>query len=261
MRLSLRVFIGLGLLVSLIRSGNAAEAKRPPNIVIVLADDLGQRDLGCYGSTFYETPNLDRLAREGARFTDAYAACSVCSPTRASILTGQWPPRTGITDVIGQTFTPEAWKRNTKLLPAPHAERLSLEAPTFAKVLRPAGYATFFAGKWHLGPEGWWPENQGFDINKGGTHLGAPYGGKKYFSPYANPRLPDGPDGEHLTDRLAVETSKFIEANKDRPFLAYLAAYDVHTPLMARDDLRKKYEAKRIHYRPMGRKRADASAW
>ncbi|MBW3539960.1 MAG: sulfatase, partial [Planctomycetes bacterium] len=111
--------------------------------------------------------------------------------------------------------------------------------------LKPAGYATFFAGKWHLGPEGFWPENQGFDINRGGIERGGPYGGKKYFSPYGNPRLEDGPDGEHLPDRLASETVKFIEANRERPFLAYLSFYSVHTPLMARDDLRKKYEDKR----------------
>jgi arylsulfatase A-like enzyme len=217
----------------------------PPNIVFFLADDLGQRDLGCYGSTFYETPNLDRLARDGAKFTDAYAACPVCSPTRASLMTGQWPQRTGITDYIGAPTKPEQWKRNTKLLPAPYADRLALDAPTLAKAMKAAGYATFFAGKWHLGPEGFWPENQGFDINMGGIDKGGPYGGKRYFSPYGNPRLPDGPDGEHLPDRLATETAKFIEANKDRPFFAYYSFYDVHTPLMAREDLRNKYEEKR----------------
>ena len=217
----------------------------PPNVVVFLADDLGQRDLGCYGSTFYETPHLDRLAREGALFTDAYAACPVCSPTRASLMTGQWPQRVGITDYIGAPLTPEQWKRNTKLLPAPYADRLALDAPTVAKVMKAAGYATFFAGKWHLGPEGWWPENQGFDINKGGHDRGGPYGGKKYFSPYGNPRLTDGPEGEHLPDRLAAETATFIEANRDRPFFAYFSFYDVHTPLMSREDLRSKYEAKR----------------
>jgi len=111
--------------------------------------------------------------------------------------------------------------------------------------MKAAGYATFFAGKWHLGPEGWWPENQGFDINMGGIDKGGPYGGKQYFSPYGNPRLPDGPPGEHLPDRLATETARFIQANKDRPFFAYFAFYSVHTPLMAREDLRQKYEAKR----------------
>ena len=217
----------------------------PPNIVFFLADDLGQRDLGCYGSTFYETPNLDRLAREGLRFTDAYAACPVCSPTRASLLTGQWPQRTGITDYIGAPLTPQQWQRNTKLLPAPYTDRLALDSPTLAKSLKQAGYATFFAGKWHLGPEGYWPENQGFDINMGGVDRGGPYGGKKYFSPYGNPRLPDGPEGEHLPDRLASEAAKFIEANEDKPFFAYFSFYSVHTPLMAREDLQAKYEAKR----------------
>lgn len=215
-----------------------------PNVVFFLADDLGQRDLGCYGSTFYETPNLDRLAKDGARFTDAYAACPVCSPTRASIMTGQWPQRTGITDYIGAEM-PEKWRRNTILRPAPYGDRLALDAPTLAKAMKAAGYATFFAGKWHLGPEGWWPENQGFDINMGGIDRGGPYGGNKYFSPYGNPRLPDGPAGEHLPDRLATETAKFIEVNKERPFFAYCAFYSVHTPLMAREDLRKKYAEKR----------------
>ncbi len=234
----------LTLLVLLLSSLPVIAAVQP-NIVFFLADDLGQRDLACYGSTFYETPNLDRLAKDGAQFTDAYAACPVCSPTRASLLTGQWPQRTGITDYIGAPTKPEQWKANTKLLPAPYTDRLALDAPTLAKAMKGAGYATFFAGKWHLGPEGHWPENQGFDINMGGIDRGGPYGGKKYFSPYGNPRLPDGPDGEHLPDRLATETAKFIEANKDRPFFAYYSFYDVHTPLMAREDLRAKYEAKR----------------
>ena len=216
-----------------------------PNIIVILADDLGQRDLGCYGSTFYETPHLDRLAREGALFTDAYAACPVCSPTRASIMTGQWPQRTGITDYIGAPRTPEQWKRNTKSLPSPYSDRLALETPTLAKALKSAGYATFFAGKWHLGPEGYWPENQGFDVNKGGTERGAPNGGNKYFTPYANPRLSDGPPGEYITYRLADETIHFIEEHKDRPFFAYLSCYAVHTPLMAPEDLRIKYENKR----------------
>ena len=232
------------LLVSIMGRWDLLSAA-PPNMVFFLADDLGQRDLGCYGSTFYETPNLDRLAKEGMRFTDAYAACPVCSPTRASLLTGQWPQRTGITDYIGAPLTPQQWKRNTKLLPAPYADRLALDSPTLAKSLKQAGYATFFAGKWHLGPEGYWPENQGFDINMGGVDRGGPYGGKKYFSPYGNPRLPDGPEGEHLPDRLASEAAKFIEANQDKPFFAYFSFYSVHTPLMAREDLQAKYEAKR----------------
>jgi arylsulfatase A-like enzyme len=227
----------------LVRSSSAEQ--RPANILVLLTDDLGRSDLGCYGSSFYETPHLDQLAREGVRFTDAYAACPVCSPTRASLMTGMWPQRTGITDYIGAPLKPENWKRNTELLPAPYTDRLALDSPTLAKSLKKAGYATFFAGKWHLGPEGFWPENQGFDINRGGIDRGGPYGGKKYFSPYGNPRLEDGPPGEHLPDRLASETAKFIQQNRDRPFFAYLSFYSVHTPLMAREDLRLKYEAKR----------------
>jgi arylsulfatase A-like enzyme len=221
-----------------------AAAAAPPNVIFFLVDDLGQRDLGCYGSTFYETPNIDRLAKEGARFTDAYAACPVCSPTRASIMTGQWPQRTGVTDYIGAA-APEKWDRNTRLLPAPYADRLALDSPTLAKALKSAGYATFFAGKWHLGPEGFWPENQGFDHNLGGVDRGGPYGRGKYFVPYDNPRLKDGPEGEHLPDRLATETCRFIEANKDGRFFAYFSFYSVHTPLQSRPDLQKKYEEKR----------------
>jgi arylsulfatase A-like enzyme len=222
----------------------SAGAADNPNVVFFLVDDLGQRDLGCYGSTFYETPSVDRLAREGAKFTNAYAACPVCSPTRAAVQTGRWPQRTGVTDYIGAAGG-EKWNRNTKLLPAEYSDRLAHEEITLAEMLKASGYATFFAGKWHLGPEGWWPENQGYDINMGGVDKGGPYGGGRYFSPYGNPRLPDGPEGEHLPDRLATETAKFITANKDRPFFAFFSFYSVHTPLMSRPDLQKKYEEKR----------------
>jgi len=130
------------------------------------------------------------------------------------------------------------------LLPANYENRLSHDEVTIAEALKEAGYATFFAGKWHLGPEGWWPEDQGFDVNKGGIERGGPYGGNRYFSPYGNPRLEDGPEGEHLPDRLAGEAVKFIDDHTDDPFLVYLSFYSVHTPLMARDDLRAKYEEK-----------------
>ena len=224
-----------------------SQERKKPNFVFFLVDDLGWKDLGCFGSTFYETPNVDRLAAQGMRFTNAYAACPVCSPTRASIMTGKYPARLQTTDYFGAPQPQAVQKRGTPgrpLLPAPYRDRLPLEEVTVAEALKEHGYATFFAGKWHLGPEGFWPEDQGFDINKGGTAQGGPYGGKKYFSPYDNPRLPDGPPGEHLPDRLASETCKFIESSKDRPFLAYLAFYSVHTPLMARADLQAKYEAK-----------------
>lgn len=232
---------------SIIGRANAApENSKQPNFVFFLVDDLGWTDPACFGSSFYETPNVDRLRARGMKFTNAYAACPVCSPTRASIMTGKYPTRVGITDYINPPGNnqPEKWKRNTKMLPAPYSDRLAHEETTLAETFKEAGYATFFAGKWHLGPEGFWPEDQGFDINMGGIEKGGPYGGKRYFSPYGNPRLPDGSPGEHLPDRLATETVKFIEANRGKPFLAYLSFYSIHIPLMAREDLKKKYQKK-----------------
>ena len=222
----------------------AAAADRRPNFVFFLVDDLGWTDLGCFGSTFYETPNVDRLAATGMKFTSAYAACPVCSPTRASIMTGQYPTRVGITDYIGAA-QPDRWRRKTKLNPAPYNVKLDHEHTTMAEALKAHGYATFFAGKWHLGSEKYWPEHQGFDVNMGGIDRGGPYGGKKYFSPYGNPRLADGLDGERLRDRLGTEAGKFIEQHKDKPFLVYLSFYSVHTPLISREDLKEKYQAKK----------------
>ncbi|PQO38187.1 sulfatase [Blastopirellula marina] len=235
----------LAPLLILLTFAFAAQAdERKPNFVFLLVDDLGWTDIGVYGSSFYETPNVDRLAATGLRFTNAYAACQVCSPTRASIMTGRYPTRTGITDYIGAA-QPERWNRKTKMLPANYEMQLALDEVTIAEVLKGNGYATFFAGKWHLGSEKFFPEHQGFDINQGGIDRGGPYGGKKYFSPYGNPRLKDGPDGEHLPDRLATETVKFMTEHKDEPFLAYLSFYSVHTPLMSREDLKQKYLEKK----------------
>lgn len=230
--------IGLALSV-------AAEDK-PTNFVFILVDDLGWTDLGCFGSTFYETPNVDRLATEGMRFTSAYAACPVCSPTRASIMAGKYPARMDTTDWFGAPQPKASLQRerfaSLPLIGARYVSRLPLEELTIAEALREKGYATFFAGKWHLGEVGYWPEQQGFDVNVGGHHKGSPPGG--YFSPYKNPAMKDGEEGEHLPDRLARETASFIQANKEKPFLAYLSFYSVHTPLMAREDLKAKYEAK-----------------
>jgi arylsulfatase A-like enzyme len=222
----------------------------PPNIIFILVDDLGWKDLGCFGSSFYETPNIDALAAGGMKFTNAYAASPVCSPTRSSILTGKNPARTQNTDWFGAPQPENAPKkakfRDKSLLPAPYKEYLELNEKTIAEALKEGGYATFFAGKWHLGhEEKFWPENQGFDINKGGHRAGGPYGGDKYFSPYGNPRLQDGPEGEHLPDRLARETTRFIEDHKDKAFFAFLSFYSVHTPLMAREDLKEKYQRKK----------------
>ncbi len=220
--------------------------KKKPNIVFFLVDDLGWTDIKNFGSSFYETPNLDKLAKEGMKFTNAYAACPVCSPTRASIMTGKYPVSMQTTDWFGAPQPQEAAQKKTPLLlPAPYIDKLPLAETTIAEALKANGYATFFAGKWHLGetPD-LWPEYQGFDINKGGFSKGNP-GKDGYFSPYNNPRLEDGPKGEYLSTRLANETNKFIEDNKDKPFLAYFSFYEVHTPLGASAELIDKYTKKR----------------
>ena len=221
-----------------------ADGDEKLNFVFILIDDLGWRDLGCFGSSFYETPNLDRLASEGMRFTQAYAACPVCSPTRVSIMTGKYPARLATTDWFGAPQPENAHKHPTgknKLLPAPYEDKMPLEEVTLAEAFKEAGYRTFFAGKWHMGGEGYYPEDQGFEINKGGCDKGSP---PSYFSPYKNPKLSDGPDGEHLPERLSQECVRFMESEKDNPFLLYLSMYSVHTPLQGREDLIKKYEAK-----------------
>ncbi len=226
--------------------GTAQASSRPPNVVLIVCDDLGWRDLGCYGSAFYETPRIDALAKEGVLCTNAYAACPVCSPTRVSLMTGKHPARLNTTDWFGapQPDNVEShWTRGKPLLPAPYVDRLLLSEQTLAEILGTAGYASFFAGKWHLGGEGFWPEAQGFGVNKGGHRRGSPPGG--YFSPYENPALEDGPEGEHLPMRLAAETSAFIQAQGSAPFLAVLSFYSVHTPLQAPRELIRKYRGKR----------------
>jgi len=212
------------------------------NVLFFLVDDLGWKDISCYGSTFYETPHIDALAKDALKFTRAYSASPVCSPTRAAIMTGKYPSRTGITDYIGAP-QPDQWKRNTPMLSSTYADRLALEEYTLAEALKDGGYKTYYAGKWHLGPEGFWPENQGFEINKGGIHKGNP--GKGYFSPYDNARLADGPIGEYLPERLARETKDFIRQNKQQPFFIYHNFYLVHSPFLAKKELIEKYEKKR----------------
>ena len=244
----------IGCLLASVLAPCCALANTHTNILFILADDLGWRDLGCYGSSFYDTPNLDAFAKQSTRFTQAYAACPVCSPTRSSILTGQYPARTQNTDYFGAPQPGKIKKSNRPVLPAPYIDHLDARHTTLAEALKAHGYATFFAGKWHLGGKGSYPEDHGFDINQGGIERGGPYGGKKYFSPYGNPKLKDGPPGEHLPDRLATETVKFITANKNKPFFAYLSFYSVHTPLMGRKDLVKKYQKRRKQLRK-GKKR------
>ena len=220
-------------------------ADRPPNVVFILIDDLGQRDLACYGSTFYETPNLDALAKDGARFTQAYSACAVCSPTRASIQSGKYPARLHTTDYFGGPNREQALAmpkfKHRPLLPPDYLERLPLEEVTIAEALRDDGYATFFTGKWHLGRKGYWPEDQGYETNIGGNRAGH---SKTYFSPYNNPQLPDGEPGEQIDERLAHEAARFINDHRDEPFFVFFSQFDVHTPLQTKPELKEKYNAK-----------------
>ena len=201
---------------------------KPMNFVFVLIDDLGWADLSCFGSSFHETPHLDALAASGLKFTQAYAACPVCSPTRASIMTGRHPVRVDITDWIpGQKAKRDA---NHRFLQIEDRNELPLEEQTIAEVLHSAGYQTFFAGKWHLGGEGFLPTEQGFDVNLGGAHYGQPPAG--YFAPWKNPWLKESHDGEYLTKRLTEESVSFLrQRDPSRPFLLLLSHYDVHTPI------------------------------
>ncbi|WCJ58333.1 sulfatase [Fontisphaera persica] len=211
-------------------------APAPPNFIFILVDDLGWTDAGCYGSRFYQTPHMDRLAREGMRFTQAYAACTVCSPTRAAILTGKYPARLHLTDWIAGHRRPYA-----RLKPPDWKKYLPHEEITLAEALKPLGYATASIGKWHLGGTNYYPEKHGFDLNLGGTDRGQP---PSYFAPYKIATLPEGPPGEFLTDREAAEACRFIEANRQRPFFLYLPHYAVHTPIQAKEEVRAKYQAR-----------------
>jgi len=234
----------LGILFLAIGSCSGPGNSEPkPNIIFILVDDLGWADLGCYGSTFHETPNIDRLAGESMRFTDAYAACPVCSPTRASIMTGRYPARIHVTDWIPGRQAYAGAQPCDRLLSREFELEVKLEEVTIAEALKDAGYSTFFAGKWHLGEDSiYWPEHQGFEINKGGWSVGSPRGG--YFSPYINPRLESGPEGENLTDRLTDESIRFIEEHTEEPFFLYLSFYTVHNPMQGKPELIEKYEKK-----------------
>lgn len=205
---------------------------KKPNIIFILIDDMGWKDLSCYGSSFYETPNIDRLAGEGMRFTNCYAASPVCSPTRASIMTGKYPARVGVTDWID--FGSGLHPCRGKLIDAPYINHLPLEENTIASSLKEAGYNTWHVGKWHLGKGPFLPENYGFDVNIGGCHWGMPLNG--YFSPYGIETLEEGPKGEYLTDRLTDEAIRLIKNNNGKPFFLNLWYYAVHIPIQAKED-------------------------
>ncbi|HEY5910171.1 MAG TPA: sulfatase [Verrucomicrobiae bacterium] len=232
------LFAGLGPLTA-----SAASREAGLNFVFILIDDMGATDGGCFGSTFYRTPELDRLAAAGMRFTQAYAACAVCSPTRAAIMTGKYPARLHLTDWIPGEGTP----KESRFQVPDWQKRLPLEEVTLAEALKALGYATASIGKWHLGGTNCYPQYQGFDLNVAGGHIGHP---ASYFWPYGNPgashRVPGlaeggGQKGEYLTDRLTDEALKFIESNRAKPFFLYLAHYAVHAPLMGKVEIVEEY--------------------
>ncbi|MFW6153938.1 MAG: sulfatase [Planctomycetota bacterium] len=207
-----------------------------PNIVFILIDDMGWKDLACTGSTFYETPNIDSLARHGMRFTDAYAACPVCSPTRASLLTGKYPARVGVTNFIGG-------HTQGRLIDAPYLRYLPAEEVSLATALNSAGYHTWHVGKWHLGGAPSLPQDHGFEVNVAGCEWGHPKNG--YFSPWGVPGYgDDGREGEYLTDRLTDEAVRLIRDNDGAPFFLNMWYYAVHTPIQAKADLADRFRQK-----------------
>jgi len=217
---------------------SAADPSTPkPNVIVVFVDDLGWKDLSCQGSEVFQTPQIDRLAAGGMRFTQGYSACTVCSPSRAALLTGQSPARLRLTDWIPGHARPFArlqipdWRRS-----------LPLDLVTLPERLRAAGYATVSIGKWHLGGTGSSPEDHGFDLNIAGTDRGQP---PSYFSPYRIPTLSDGPIGEYLTDREAAEAVRFLGAHREKPFFLYLPHHCVHTPIQAKADVQARYASRR----------------
>lgn len=231
-------FILLQILACLLAIDHG-NAKPAPNIIFFLVDDLGWRDLGCYGSTFHETPNIDRFAKQGVRFTNAYAACHVCSPTRSSILTGKYPARNNMTDWIrGRRDFPFQKYLNVKT-----GQALPFEEVTLAETLKNHGYITGAVGKWHLGKAPSTPDAHGFDWHiPRNWNGGAP--NRTFYAPYGLEGLEEAPKNEYLTDRLTTEALNFIQQNKHQPFFLYLAHFAVHDPIHGRPDLVEKYEAK-----------------
>ena len=243
----------------------SSQDAKPLNFVLILVDDLGWMDLSCQGSKYFETPNLDRLAAEGMRFTDAYAACAVCSPTRAAVQTGRYPGRLGVTDWIRSRFqggsipadkkNPNGYTggRNRKFLVPKNALWMESSEMTIAELLKPAGYVTCHIGKWHLGADDWYPQKQGYDFNFGGCDYGQP---PNYFDPFNQPKhrhamiragiphLPGRKKGQYLSDREAEEAVDFIEKHKHKPFFLNMDNYAVHTPIQAKTEITAKYEKK-----------------
>ncbi len=226
-------------LASMAASGLArGQSGRLPSFVFILADDLGARDLSPDGNVFHETPAMEALARDGVRFSNAYAACPVCSPTRASIMTGKYPARLKVTDwIAGRRQWPTA-----KVITPPNKLQLGLEEVTLAEALKPLGYTSAHIGKWHLGGQGYEPGKQGFDLNIAGDHRGAP---RSFFGPFDMPNFPAGSKEDELTERLTEQACGFIaKQRKDQPFFLHFSHYTVHTPIQAREAVADRYRRK-----------------
>ena len=234
MKTALLAIVSVLICRDAIAQSNTDEA---PNVLFVIADDLGWKDVGFMGGDFFETPNIDRLSQQGMVFTNSYAGAANCAPSRACLMTGQNTPRHGVY-TVGSSARGES--KDRKLIPTPNTVSLQLEVVTMANMFKQAGYVTGTFGKWHLGQD---PTMQGFDVNVGGDLSGNP-GRDGYFSPYNVAHLEDGPEGEHLTDRLTAEAITFMNANRDKPFFLYLPYYAVHTPLLAKKELTEKYRAR-----------------
>lgn len=235
--LKITALLYISLLLSFCTSPPKDQLSPPaenPNVLLIVIDDLGWKDVGFMSSNYYQTPNLDRLAEKSVRFTHAYAGAANCAPSRACLMSGQQTPRHGVY-TVGSSERGNAKTR--KLIPTSNADSLDGSFITLAEVLKEHGYVTATMGKWHLGHD---PRSQGFDLNVGGAIAGHP---KSYFSPYKNPNLSDGPDGEYLTDRLTDEALGFIQENQDQPFFLYLPYFTIHTPLQGKEALVEKYKA------------------
>ena len=230
--------------------GAETRAGQKMNIVFILVDDMGWSDLGCYGADLHETPNIDRLAAESMLFTDAYAASPICTPTRASILSGKYPARLNMTVWREQTLRPPNKTRG--MIPPQCLSDLPHSEVTIAEVLQASGYETAHIGKWHLGGAEHYPETHGFDVNVGGTLWGAPntyfypYRGSNYFKHFRYvPHLEHGSEGEYLTDRLTTEALRVMDEMKDGPFFVHLAYHSVHTPIEGKPEWVEHYQKKR----------------
>ncbi len=245
--------ISIFLLIIGLFACHSKKSKEKPNFVILLVDDLGEKDVGCYGNDFIETPNIDKLAEEGMKWTNAYSSCPVCSPTRVALLTGKNPARVNFTGHIPAVIE-HRYPEHGRIIPPKNLMHIPKEEVILPEAIKPAGYKSISIGKWHVGHKGYWPTDMGFDENVGGWTHGSP---PTYYYPYENPdktwnssiptlNVEEGKKGQYLTDRLTDEAINFIEENRNTPFLVYLTYYAVHKPLEAPKgkSLVKKYKQK-----------------